>query len=202
MRTVLSALTCFLAVLVVVAMARAPLGQASAAAGQTAASNATTGRAANGSANVNDAAAVWRVLDEFHDAASKADGVRYFACFAPGGVFIGTDASERWTLDEFRAYAEPYFSKGKGWTYVPRAGRRHVDFSADGSVAWFDEILDNAKYGECRGTGVMVRVPPTGASHAAGGPGVWKVAQYSLSVPVPNDLMGDVVKLIREHAGK
>jgi hypothetical protein len=198
MRTVLSALTCFLAVLVVVAMARAPLGHARAAAGQAVTGQAAA-HAAGGSANVNDATAVWRVLDDFHDAASKADGVRYFACFAPGGVFIGTDSSERWTLDEFRAYAEPYFSKGKGWTYVPRAGRRHVDFSADGNVAWFDEILDNAKYGECRGTGVLVRVQTGGASNALG---AWKVAQYSLSVPVPNDLMGDVVKLIRERGGK
>src|SRR5262245_65773011 len=45
------------------------------------------------------------VLDGLHDAAAKADEKRYFDHFAPGAVFLGTDARERWTLEEFRAYA-------------------------------------------------------------------------------------------------
>src|SRR5262245_50227026 len=69
--------------------------------------------------------AIGRVLDQFHDAASKADGTRYFSYLAPEAVFLGTDGTERWTKEEFRAYAEPYFSKGKGWTFVPRD--RHVE---------------------------------------------------------------------------
>ena len=60
------------------------------------------------------------VLDDFHDAAAKADGERYFRHLAPNGVFLGTDASERWTKREFQAFAEPYFSQGKGWAYAPR----------------------------------------------------------------------------------
>ena len=133
--------------------------------------------------------AIASVLDGFHDAASKADGVRYFGYFASSGVFIGTDATERWTVAEFKGYAQPYFSKGKGWTYVPRD--RHIQIAPDGRAAWFDELLDNAKYGMCRGTGVLVREGKA-----------WKLAQYHLTVPVPNDLMTDVVALIRAASQK
>ncbi len=80
-------------------------------------------------------------LDRFHQAASNADGAAYFALFAPEAVFIGTDANERWTVDQFKAYAMPYFSRGKGWTYISKL--RHVQFSPQGDVAWFDEILGN-----------------------------------------------------------
>src|SRR5439155_3716313 len=58
-----------------------------------------------------------RVLDDFHDAAARADEERYFAHFAPEGVFVGTDAGERWDLKAFREYAHPHFAKGKAWTF-------------------------------------------------------------------------------------
>ena len=128
------------------------------------------------------------VLDDFHAAASEADGERYFAHFAEDGVFLGTDASERWTVAEFRAYAEPFFAQGRGWTYHSRD--RHLDFTADGTHAWFDEKLDNEKYGEVRGSGVLRAVN-----------GVWKVVQYNLSFTVPNDVAADVVARIREFQG-
>ena len=38
-----------------------------------------------------------KLLDNFHSAASKAQFNEYFATFTPDGVFIGTDATERWT---------------------------------------------------------------------------------------------------------
>jgi hypothetical protein len=126
-------------------------------------------------------------LNRFHQAASNADGATYFSLFAPEGVFIGTDATERWTVDEFKAYATPYFSKGKGWTYVPRA--RHVQLSPQGDVAWFDEILDSDAYGLCRGSGVLRRVG-----------GMWLICQYHLTIPIPNDLSRKVVTMIREEA--
>src|SRR5580692_1603200 len=47
------------------------------------------------------------VLDDCHDAAANADEARYFGHFAPEGVFLGTDASERWDVAAFRAYAHP-----------------------------------------------------------------------------------------------
>ena len=66
-----------------------------------------------------ETAAVEATIDRMHAAASAADGVAYFAQFTPDARFIGTDASEHWTLPEFRAYAEPYFARGRGWTYEP-----------------------------------------------------------------------------------
>ena len=123
-------------------------------------------------------------LDALHAAASRADGAAYFALFAPRAVFVGTDATEHWDIAAFRAYAEPYFSKGQGWTYVPI--ERHVSFAEGGDVAWFEERLQNAKYGETRGSGVLVRDG-----------GRWLIAQYVLSLAVPNDVAPDVVKLIR-----
>lgn len=126
---------------------------------------------------------VARVLDEFHDAASKADEARYFGHVSADAVFIGTDATERWSVAAFRAYAHPHFAAGRGWTYVPR----DRSITVHGDVAWFDELLDNTKYGVCRGTGVLTKDG-----------GTWKIAQYSLSIPIPNEKALEVVKKIRE----
>lgn len=127
------------------------------------------------------------VLDDFHDAAAAADGARYFAHFAPDGVFLGTDASERWTVAQFKAYAAPHFAKGHGWKYTPKS--RDIALSADGDTAWFDELLDNEAFGLCRGSGVLTRRK----NH-------WKISQYNLSVPIPNALMSEFVKIIRERS--
>lgn len=125
------------------------------------------------------------VLDALHKAASKAEGERYFDLFAPDAIFFGTDPTERWTIAQFREYAEPFFSQGQGWTY--EVVERHVFFGPGGHVAWFDEALANERYGDCRGTGVLVL--------AEGG---WKIAQYNLSIPIPNDLAIPVVEMIRD----
>ena len=130
------------------------------------------------------AAEAGRVLDELHAAAAAADGARYFSLFAPDAVFLGTDAKERWTVEEFRAYAEPFFAKGKGWTYVPRD--RHLFLAEDGRTAWFDERVDNERYGELRGTGVLRLVE-----------GSWRVAQYNLAFPVPNEKVPAFLEMVR-----
>ena len=130
---------------------------------------------------------VEQTLDLFHKSASQADAEIYFGLFAANGHFIGTDATERWTVAEFRKYAMPHFNKGQGWTYRPR--ERHVDYSPDKSVAWFDEILDNDRFGITRSSGVVIREEQR-----------WKIVQYHLTVPVPNDLMDRVVQMIRDEA--
>ncbi len=140
-------------------------------------------------AGETEVARIEAVLDDFHQAASDAEEERYFSHFAASGVFFGTDATERWTVEEFRTYAHPHFAQGKGWTYHPRD--RHVALSAGGDTAWFDELLDNAKYGECRGTGVLQRYGEE-----------WKIEQYHLTLPVPNALAADLVARIREHTKK
>lgn len=135
-----------------------------------------------------DAAAdVARTLDDFHDAATKGDEDRYFTILPEDAVFLGTDATERWTGAQFKKFALPYFQRGSAWTYVPL--RRAITIADSGALAWFDEALDNLAYGECRGSGVLER--------RGGG---WVLRQYNLTVPVPNDLMRGVVDRIRAFA--
>jgi hypothetical protein len=131
-------------------------------------------------------ASIAAMLDDFHDAAAKADEARYFDHFAPGAVFLGTDPRERWTLEEFRAYAEPHFEAGRGWAY--QAVSRHVEVGPGGEVGWFDEVVRNAKYGDLRGTGVALRID-----------GRWRVAQYSLTFTIPNEDVPDVLKIVRRR---
>jgi ketosteroid isomerase-like protein len=131
--------------------------------------------------------AVNRVLDTLHKAASNANSDLYFGLFAEDAVFMGTDATERWSMDEFRAFAEPYFSQGRGWTYT--VSERHVYVAVDGATAWFDELLWNENYGTCRGTGVLVR---TGRG--------WRISQYNLTIPIPNDLAGEFTARIKDFA--
>src|ERR1700688_206459 len=106
------------------------------------------------------------VLDDWHHAASAADEARYFGHFATNGVFMGTDAAERWTVGEFRVWAKPYFARGRAWDFKPRD--RHIEFSGDGRVAWFDEMLDTPNLGLCRGSGVLILDR-----------GAWKISQYN-----------------------
>lgn len=137
------------------------------------------------SANPNNTS-VSNILDQLHQSASKADGKTYFSLFAKKAIFIGTDPKEIWTIEGFKAFALPYFDKGTGWTYYPR--NRHIYFSKSGETAWFDEMLDNDKYGVTRGTGVLVK---TGNG--------WKIAQYHLTIPIPNSLTTEIVKIIEQQ---
>ncbi|MFN3537833.1 MAG: nuclear transport factor 2 family protein, partial [Brevundimonas sp.] len=113
---------------------------------------------------------VGAVLDRLHEAASAADGDAYFDLYTPDARFIGTDAEERWSLEAFRAYAEPHFSRGRGWTYEPTARTVTIADIDCRCVAWFDEVLAHASYGVLRGSGVL-RLTDEG----------WKVEQYVLS---------------------
>lgn len=128
---------------------------------------------------------VARELDDFHDAAARADEARYFAHFAPDAVFLGTDATERWDLAAFRAYAHPHFASGHGWTYHPQ--RRAVVFAKDGTVAWFDEDLLGETAGPTRGSGVLVRSSDGRR---------WLLAQYNLTFTIPNERFDDLRKLL------
>jgi len=130
--------------------------------------------------------AVDAVLTAFHAAAAEADGKTYFGLLADDAVYIGTDASERWTVDAFKAFAEPYFTEGRGWTYTPT--ERNIIIDRGRTVAWFDELLVNETYGVCRGTGVLVY-----------GDGGWRIAQYHLTFPIPNELARELTTRIKEH---
>ena len=125
-------------------------------------------------------------IDALHAAASRADGAAYFALFTPDARFIGTDATERWSLAEFRAYAEPYFARGQGWTYTPVERTVTLAPIQCMCVAWFDEVLENDSYGVTRGSGVLRKT-------RAG----WRIEQYVLSFAVPNDRARAVVEAIK-----
>ncbi len=141
--------------------------------------------------NARSIAAIDSTLNQFHDAAARADGRRYFSLFTDDGVFIGTDASERWTVKQFRAYAEPFFSKGQGWVYKPRSRQVAIADVPCKCIAWFDELLDSKNYGTSRGTGVLVKKN-----------GSWKIAQYALTFPIPNDLATAMTAEIRSFEAK
>ena len=127
-----------------------------------------------------DKTSVNTILDQLHHSASKADGKIYFSLFSEKAVFIGTDPTETWSIYEFEDFALPYFNNGTGWTYHPR--NRHIYFSESAKTVWFDEMLDNDKYGETRGTGVLVKTDRG-----------WKIAQYHLSIPIQNSLTNDII---------
>jgi ketosteroid isomerase-like protein len=126
-----------------------------------------------------------RVLDDWHDAASKSDEERYFGYFADNAIFLGTDATERWDVKAFRAYAHPYFSQGKGWAF--HAIHRNITVGESG-YAWFDEALETKNLGPARGSGVLIKSPE----------GMWKIAQYNLAITIPNERFTEVRKLLEE----
>jgi uncharacterized protein (TIGR02246 family) len=113
------------------------------------------------------------VLDDWHAAAAASDLPRYLAHFTEDAIFLGTDATERWTVDQLRAYAEAPFAAGRGWRM--RAVRR--DVVVRGDVAWVDEDLDAVNLGPARGRAVLVREAD----------GAWRIAHYDLAVTVPNE---------------
>jgi hypothetical protein len=132
------------------------------------------------------------VLDQLHAAAAKAGGPAYFALYTPDAVFIGTDVTERWTIPAFRAYAQPYFDKGQGWTYAARERQVTIAPVDCRCVAWFDEVLDSKSYGTARGTGTLLLTPQG-----------WRVSQYALTFPIPNDVADEVIARIKTfEAGK
>jgi len=124
------------------------------------------------------------VLDDFHLAAAEADEERYFDHFAPDGIFLGTDATERWTVAAFREYAHPHFAEGEAWTF--RAARRDVALSRDTRLAWFDEDLETEGLGPARGSGVLRRDET----------GRFRIVQYNLAITVPNERFGEVKALL------
>ena len=122
-------------------------------------------------------------LDAWHHAASVADEGAYFGAMTEDAVFIGTDAGERWLRDELRAWAKEYFARESAWVFEPV--ERHVAYSPDRRVAWFDEKLDSPHMGETRGSGVLVDVG-----------GEWKIKHYVLSFAIPNGIADEVVAMV------
>ena len=124
-----------------------------------------------------DTLAINTLIDGLHRDAHSGQFDAYFDRYTPAAVFMGTDKTERWTIDEFKRYAAPAFADGHAWSYT--VIERNVE--GDGDTRWFDEILLNEKLGHCRGTGVVQRIN-----------GEWKLAHYSLTLLIPNNIAADV----------
>jgi hypothetical protein len=126
-------------------------------------------------------------VDEWHDDAAHAR-LAYFDKMAKDGVYIGTDKSELWHRDEFKAWARRFFERKSAWSF--HATRRNVYGSADKSMIWFDELLDT-QMGTCMASGVIRKT--------ANG---FEIMHYQLSMAVPNEVNGQVVKLVKEFEAK
>lgn len=137
------------------------------------------------SADVSARERVAQTLDAWHRAAANAHAEAYFGTLAEDAIFFGTDMTERWDLHSFRAYLDPIFAEGRGFEFRPHD--RHVSFNDEESVAWFDEKLRSDHLGHCRATGVARRAGDE-----------WKIVQYHLTLPVPNDLIDQVIEMIED----
>lgn len=124
------------------------------------------------------------VLDGWHKDAANADFESYFGKMTEDGVFLGTDATENWQNDEFRAFSKPYFDRGKAWSFT--AVERNIYVDESGEFAWFDELLDT-QMKICRGSGVLKKIN-----------GQWKIAHYVLSIAVPNEFVDELVQIKEE----
>lgn len=127
---------------------------------------------------------IYKTIDAWHEAAANADFDSYFKLMTEDAVFIGTDATENWQLEEFKEFSKPYFDKGKAWSFTSL--ERNIYLNSNKYLAWFDEILDT-QMGLCRGSGVVV-LTENG----------WKIKHYVLSITIPNPKVKNVVNIKKD----
>jgi len=125
---------------------------------------------------------VKKVLNNWHQASATADADAFFGAMTKDGVYLGTDASERWLRDELREWSKFAFERDTAWAFT--ASKREIYFSENQKTAWFEEMLDT-QMGTCRASGVLTKIG-----------GVWKIKHYDLAIMVPNDLVKDFKKLV------
>lgn len=126
------------------------------------------------------------LLNQWHRAAAAANYSAFFDAMTPAAVYIGTDAGERWTKNEFAEWCKPYFARGKAWDFKPYD--RHIQLAKNGKMAWADEML-NTWMGPCRGSAVLEKSAK----------GQWKIAHYHLSVTVPNEKIKAFISLMNQN---
>lgn len=121
------------------------------------------------------------LVDGWHKDATLANFDNYFNRTAHEFIFLGTAPGERWTKEEFQAYAKPYFEKKQTWRFTP--SQRTWHFSPDQKVAWFDESLETWML-DCRGSGVCVKTKKG-----------WKISYYNLTVLIENEKIKEFIEL-------
>lgn len=123
-----------------------------------------------------------QLVDNWHLSATNADFQKYFNSTTEDFVFLGTAPGERWNKVDFQSFCKPYFDKGKAWDFKP--SNRIWNFTANGSVAYFDEDLETWMESS-RGSGICV----------LDANGEWKIAYYNLTVLIENDKIKKFIKL-------
>ncbi|TAK42505.1 MAG: hypothetical protein EPO28_07185 [Saprospiraceae bacterium] len=136
----------------------------------------------------NDKTAINEMLDAWHHAAAVADEDAFFGSMTADATYLGTDATERWLRDDMKAWSAKYFERESAWAFTPK--NRQVYLSADGRMAWFEELLDTWM-GACRGSGVLQKT-------AEG----WKIRHYNLAVTVPNEVIKGFIELVKNATEK
>lgn len=120
-------------------------------------------------------------MDQWHHAAAIADEDIFFNSLDSNAVYLGTDPSERWLKHEFETWAMPYFQRDTAWAFT--SYNRVWEFSDDGKIAWFDELLET-HMGICRGSGVLVKSKDN-----------WRIKQYNLALTLKNEKMNEFRKI-------
>lgn len=125
-----------------------------------------------GSVQLHAQASPDAALDALYKAGAEANTAAYTSLLTEDVVLLGFDGDNRYEGQSARDFVLTYFANGNTWTYI--SSQRDTRLSPDGSVAWFDELLQHEQLGRGRATGVLVRHNES-----------WKIAQYNLTAPLP-----------------
>ena len=131
--------------------------------------------------STNDKETINQTLDNWHKAAAEAKFEAYFSYFTNDAIFIGTDATENWTMPQFKTFAKPFFDRGRAWNF--KVLERNIYTDKTQKIVWFDELLDT-QMKICRGSGVLIKVKNE-----------WKIKHYVLSTTIPNEKINEVIKI-------
>lgn len=123
-------------------------------------------------------------VDAWHLAAAEADEATFFGSMSADGIYLGTDASERWLRDTFHVWAQFAFDRESAWAFKPYD--RQLYFSDNNKYVWWEEMLETWM-GPCRGSGV---------AHYENGQ--WKIKHYNLAVTIANDKIDGFIELTKE----
>jgi len=125
-----------------------------------------------------------QIMDDWHQAAAEADAEAFFGRMTETGIYIGTDASERWLRDELREWSAKYFARESAWSFtaLERNWQRPTE-----NIAIADELLETGM-GVCRSTAVLQLID-----------GEWYIVHYQLSIAVPNEKLEDFQNLMEKE---
>ncbi|MDG1046688.1 MAG: nuclear transport factor 2 family protein [Bacteroidia bacterium] len=126
-----------------------------------------------------------QLISNWHQSAANANLDEYMNLMDSSFIYVGTDATEKWSKKEFALFCKPYFDKKKTWDF--KSLDRTINISSNQNTAWFYEILET-HMGTCRGSGILKLYNQQ-----------WKLNQYVLSLAIPNEDMNKVKQVIHSN---